>query len=141
MIFISSGCSKGGSTVPVVVPDTTNPTISITKPSAGQIFAAGNTIPFQVTFSDNDKLKSYDITISKKAVGLILKVVPTSVAFSYTKSTTSLSGKSQEVIISDILIPANTATTIVATGVYSLKITCLDGSDNPASTTLEITIN
>ncbi len=143
IILVFSGCKKGSSTTPVVVPDTTKPTISFTKPTAGQQFVAGNNIPFQVTFSDNEKLKSYDVAISQKVLGgMILKIVPTSVPFSYTKSSTSLAGgKSQEVTLTDINLPANTATTITTTGIYNVKVTCMDGSDNSTSTTLEITIN
>ena len=108
-----------------------------------QIFTAGNTILFQATFSDNEKLKSYDINVSKKVLGgLNLKVVPTSTPFSYTKSSTSLNGgKSQDVSLSDITIPANTATNITTPGTYNFKVNCVDGSDNSTSTTLEVTIN
>lgn len=139
VIYIVSGCSNPL----VVVPDTTKPTISITKPTPGQIFTAENTILFQARFSDNEKLKSYDINVSKKVLGgLNLKVVPTSTPFSYTKSSTSLSGgKSQDVSLSDITIPANTATNIKTPGTYNFKVNCIDGSDNSASTTLEITVN
>jgi hypothetical protein len=139
---VISGCSKGGSNSPVVIPDTTKPTIVITAPTAGQIFSAGNNIPFQVTFSDNEALKSYDVAISQNLLGgLALKVVPTSVPFSYTKSTTTLSGKSQDITLSDINIPVNTLTTVVTTGGYNLKVTCTDGSNNIASTTLVINIH
>ena len=139
---ILSGCSKGGSNPPVVVPDTTKPTITITNPVAGTTFSAGSNIPFQATFADNVALQSYSVAVSQKVLGgLALKVVPTSVPFTYTKSTTGLSGKSQPITLSDINIPANTATTIVTTGVYNLKVTCTDSSNNSANTTLEITIN
>ena len=141
-ILMITGCSKGGSNPPVVIPDTTKPSISITYPTPGQAFVAGNTIPFQAAFSDNEALKNYDIAISKKVTGAFsLKVVPTSVPFSYTKSATSLSGKTQSVTVSDILIPANTATTIVTTGVYNFKVNCTDSSNNSYSTTIEININ
>ena len=141
-ISIIAGCSKGGSNPPVVIPDTTKPSISITNPTPGQAFIAGNTIPFQATFSDNEALKNYDISISKKITGAFsLKVVPTSVPFSYTKSATALSGKTQSVTLSDIMIPVNTATTIVTTGVYNFKVNCTDSSNNSYSTTIEITIN
>ena len=143
VIFIVSGCSKGGSNPPVVVPDTTKPTISISKPTANQSFVAGNTIPFQATFSDNEKLKSYEVTVAKKITsGMVLKVVPTSTPFSYTKSTTGLAGgKSQDISLNDITIPPNTAINIVTPGVYNFNVTCVDGSDNSNSTILEITIN
>ena len=139
---IISGCSKGGSTPPVVIPDTTKPTITITKPSAAQIFSAGATIPFEVTFTDNEALKSYDVTISKSTLGaLALKNVPTSVAFSYTRSTSGLSGKSQTITITDIIIPTNTLLQIVSTGTYNIKVNCSDASNNSSSQTLVITIN
>ncbi len=139
---VISGCSKGGSNSPVVVTDTTKPSILITAPTAGQQFSAGNNIPFQVTFSDNEALKSYDVAISQNLLGgLILKVVPTSVPFTYTKSTTTLTGKSQVITLSDINIPSNTLTQIVSTGSYNLKVTCTDGSNNTTSTTLIINIH
>ena len=142
-LVIVCSCSKGGgSAPPVVIPDTTKPSITITNPTPGQAFVAGASIPFQASFTDNEALKSYDVTITKKVVGgFVLKVVPTSVPFTYTKSSTGLSGKSQNVTLSDILIPANTATTIVATGVYSVKVNCTDSSNNTNSTTVEININ
>ena len=146
-LFISllSSCKKGGTTGPnPAIKDTTKPTITIVKPTAGQVFVAGNTISFQATFADNEKLKSYDIVISQKLVsGLILKIVPTSVPYSYTKSSTSLSSvsKSQEITLNDITIPSNTATNIVTPGKYNCKVTCLDASNNTAETILEFTIN
>jgi hypothetical protein len=143
LILILFGCKKGSSPVPVVIPDTTKPTISVLKPTAGQSFTNGTAILFQATFSDNEKLKSYDIAVSQKVTGgMILKVVPISTPFSYTKSSTILSGgKTQDVSVSDITIPANTATNIVTPGTYNFKVTCVDGSDNSTSTTIEITIN
>jgi uncharacterized membrane protein len=143
ILITFAGCKKGTSTAPpVVIPDTTKPTLSIVKPTAAQQFAAGANIPFQVTLTDNEKLKSYDIAVSLKlAGGLILKIVPTSTPFSYTKSATTLGGgKTQDVTVTDINIPANTATNIVTPGTYNFKVTCVDGSDNSNSTTLEIKI-
>ena len=142
-IFLS-GCKKGGTTPDPVVPDTTKPTISVTKPSAGQTFVAGNTIDFQATFSDNVSLKSYEIAISKVVTGgLTLKFVPNSVPFNYLKSSTNFTSgvKQQEINLSDIKIPSNTATTITTLGKYNFKVTYVDGSNNSAETTLEININ
>ena len=142
LINLVTGCSKGGSNPPVVVPDTTKPTISITKPAAGQNFVAGNTIPFEVTFTDNEALKNYDVTISKNTIaGLALKNVPTSVPFSYTRSTSGISGKSQTIIINDIILPANTPTQIITVGSYNIKVNCSDASSNANSQTLVININ
>lgn len=138
------GCKKGITPVQVPVQDTTNPTISILKPTAGQSFVAGNTISIQATFSDNVNLKSYEIAISKVVSGgLTLKIVPTSKPYSYAKSSTSFGPgvKQQEINLSDILIPSNTVTTIVTPGKYNLKVTCIDGSNNSSETTLEININ
>ena len=142
-VMILTGCSKGGSNPPVAIPDTAKPSVTITKPTAGQSFTAGNTILFQATFTDNEKLKSYEVAVTKKiAGGMVLKVVPTSTPFTYTKSAISLvGGKSQDVSLSDITIPANTVSTITTPGIYNLKVTCFDNSDNSASTTLEISIN
>ena len=114
------------------------------KPAAGQIFNAGNTIAFQATFTDNKELKSYDIAVSKVITGgLILKVVPTSLPFVYNKTSASFTSgiKQQEIILSDIIIPSNTATTFVTPGKYNFKVTCMDGSNNSAEIILEININ
>lgn len=145
LIIAILGCKKKSGVEPdPIVTDTTKPTISIIKPTAGQVFVAGNTINFQATFNDNKELKSYEITISKVVLGgLNFKNVPTSVPFSYTKSSTSFSYgvKQQEINLTDIVIPINTATTIVTPGKYNFKVTCTDGSSNSADTTLEININ
>ena len=96
------------------------------------------------SFSDNDKLKSYEIAISKVTSGAItLKNVPVSVPFSYTKYPTSFNTgvKQQDIILSDINIPANDATTSVTPGNYNFKVTCYDGSDNKAETIIIISIN
>ena len=145
LIATISGCKKGAGTDPdPVVPDTTKPTITIIRPTAGQSFVAGNTIMFQTTFSDNIELKSYEIMVSKVLTGgLILKVVPVFAPFSYSKSATSFSAgvKQQEVNLSDIVIPVNTATAIITPGKYNLKVICFDTSNNSSETTMEININ
>lgn len=135
-----TGCKKGGSTVPdPVISDTAKPTISILKPTPGQSFIPGNNVAFQAMFSDNEKLKSYEIAISYVIKGgFILKNVPTSVPFSYTKSSTSfgLGVKQQEITLNDITIPSNNILTIVTPGKYYFKVTCVDGSNNISETIL-----
>ena len=144
LITMYSGC-KGGSVTPdPVIPDTTKPTITIIKPTAGQVFVPGNPIAFQATFADNIKISSYEISISNlPTVGLILKNVPTPVAWSYAKASTSFDSgvKQQEINLSDISIPLLMGASPVATGKYYLKATCVDGSNNSFSTTVEININ
>jgi len=138
------GCKKGGSTPEPVIPDTTKPTISVVKPTAGQAFIPGNTIPFQATFADNVKISSYEIAITNlPPIGFVLKNVPTPVAWSFTKASTSFSSnvKQQEINLSDITIPLLIGTSPVATGKYYVKVTCVDGSNNSVSTTVEISIN
>ncbi len=138
------GCDKGGSTPDPVIPDTTRPTISIAKPTAGQAFLPGNTITFQATFADNVKISSYEIGITNlPPVGFILKNVPTPEAWSYTKSSTSFGSnvKQQEINLSEIAIPLLIGTHPVATGKYYFKVTCVDGSNNSFSTSVEININ
>jgi len=145
LLLISiSGCKKSGTTPDPVITDTAKPTISILKPSVGQTFVAGNTIPFQATFNDNKELKSYEIAISKVVTGgSILKNVPTSVPFSYLKSSTNFASgtKQQEVNLGDITIPSNTANAFVTPGKYNFKVICVDGSNNSTETILEININ
>jgi hypothetical protein len=146
LVLAISGCKKGSSPTPDPIPisDTTKPTISITKPTVGQVFISGNTIAFQATFNDNKEIKSYEIVVSKVVTGgLILKIVPTSVPFSYTKSPTNFTSgvKQQEIFLNDITIPANSATTITTPGKYNFKVTCLDTSNNSSGTIVEININ
>lgn len=144
LIISIIGCKKKGGVVPdPIVPDTTKPTIAITKPTAGQLFVPGSIIAFQAIFNDNVMLKSYQIVISKVVTGgLTLKIVPVSIPFSYTKPSTNFNAdaKQQEVILSDITIPINTSTTVVTTGKYNFKVTCIDISNNISETTLEINI-
>ena len=138
------GCKKGGSTPEPIIPDTTKPTISIVKPTAGQTFVPGNTIAFQATFTDNEKLKSYDIAITKVvASAMVLKNVPVLEAWSYSKASTSFnSGVKQADITYDIPIPLlNANSTSISPGKYNFKVTCIDGADNSISTTIEININ
>ena len=138
------GCKKGGTTPEPIIPDTTLPSISITKPTAGQAFVAGNAITFQATFSDNDKIASYEIAINKViATGLILKNVVTPVNWSFTKSSTSFTSgvKLQEINLTDIIIPMDIGGKPVATGKYNFKVTCIDGSGNKKENTVEININ
>jgi len=138
------GCKKGGTTPEPIIPDTTLPSISITKPTAGQAFVAGNAITFQATFSDNDKIASYEIAINKViATGLILKNVVTPVNWSFTKSSTSFTSgvKLQEINLTDIIIPMDIGGKPVATGKYNFKVSCIDGSGNKKENTIEININ
>ena len=138
------GCKKGSTTPDPVVPDTTKPTISIVKPTAGQAFVPGNTITFQATFADNVKISSYDISVTNlPPVGFTLKNVPVPVPWSYTKGSTSFGSnvKQQEINLSDISIPLLIGTNPVTTGKYYFKVTCVDGSNNTVSTTIEIYIN
>ena len=140
-----TGCKKGGGSGPdPVVPDTTKPTITITKPTAGQVFILGSTIPFQATFTDNVKISSYEIAITNlPPIGFVLKNVPTPVPWSFSKASTSFGSnvKQQEINLSDITIPLLIGINPVVTGKYYFKVTCTDGSNNSVSTTVEININ
>ena len=145
-LFISafSGCKNGGGTELAPIPDATKPTISIVKPTAGQSFITGNTITFQATFSDNEKLKNYEIAINKLVLGsLTLKNVPNPIDWSYVKLLANFSSgvKQQEINLNDIAIPLTINTNPFATGKYNFKVTCVDASNNISVTTIEININ
>jgi hypothetical protein len=143
LISVFVGCKKKSSVI-AEPPDTTKPIITVVQPTAGQAFVTGNTIAFQASFSDNKELKSYEVTVSKVVTsGMILKIVPLVKPFSYTKPTTTFGTgvKQQEVTLSDIVIPLHTATELVATGKYNVKVTCSDTANNSAETILEININ
>ena len=142
MVTVFAACKKKSSVI-AEPPDTTKPVITIVQPTAGQAFVTGNTIAFQATFSDNKELKSYEVTVSKVITGgMILKIVPLVKPFSYAKSGTFGTGvKTQDVTLSDIVIPLHTATELVATGKYNFKVTCSDTAGNTAEVVLEININ
>ena len=145
LVTVASCGKKGGGVTPdPVIPDTTKPAITITKPTAGQAFTAGSAIVFEASFSDNISLKSYEIEVSKVvATGFVLKNVPLNVPFSWVKSSTGFTAgvKQQTITINDINIPANSTTQVVTTGNYNFKVTCLDGTDNTVSTIVMININ
>lgn len=143
LISVMAACKKKSSVI-AEPPDTTKPIITVVQPTAGQAFVTGNTITFQATFSDNKELKSYEVTVSKVVTsGMILKIVPLVKPFSYTKSTTSFGTgvKQQDITLSDIVIPLHTATELVATGKYNVKVICSDTAGNTAEVILEININ
>lgn len=144
MITVFWGCKKGGGTPEPVVSDTTKPTISITNPIAGQVFAPGNTIAFHASFTDNVKLKSYNIAIIKVVTGgFILKNVPSPVAWSYTKPATNFNSgvKQQDITLNDIVIPTDINGSPVATGNYNFQVSCIDDSGNATTTNLVIKLN
>ena len=144
LIATYSSCKKGGSTSETPVSDTTNPTISIIKPTAGQVFVVGNNIAFQAGFADNAKLKSYSIAVTKVVTGgFILKNVPVPVAWSYTKAATSFTSgvKQQDITLNDIVVPLDINGSPVATGDYNFKVSCVDDAGNTTTTTLVIKIN
>ncbi|HEY3389267.1 MAG TPA: DUF4625 domain-containing protein [Prolixibacteraceae bacterium] len=144
LIILASSCKKGGSTPDPIIPDTTKPTISITNPTPGQIFIPGNTITFQAIFADEVKISSYKIEISNlPPVGFVLKNVLLPVPWSYTKGPISFDSgiQQKEISLSDITIPLLIGTNPVTTGKYYFKVTCVDGSNNSFSKTIEININ
>jgi len=136
LITVVNGCKKGGTTPDPIIPDTTKPSVSITKPTVGQIFIPGNTINFEATFTDNDKLASYDIAITKKiAGGFILKNVPSPVPWSYTKGSVNFpTGLKLKDITYDILIPLDINAAPLSTGDYNFVVTCTDASGNITTT-------
>lgn len=143
LTLVISGCKKSTHT-PDPVPDTIKPAISVSKPTVGQIFIPGNTINFQASFTDNDKLGSYDIAITKKITGgFILKNVPTPVPWSYTKGSVSFpTGLKIKDITYDILIPLDINGSPLAIGDYNFLVTCIDASGNTTTTPdLYITIH
>jgi len=143
LIVTIIGCKKSGQPEPVV-PDTTDPVISIIQPTAGQSFVPGNTIAFQSNFSDNVKLSSFAIDITKVvASGFILKNVPTQVDWSYTKASTSFNPgvKQQTINLTDIIVPLDISGKPVTKGKYYFKVTCLDAAGRSVTNGVEININ
>lgn len=144
LVSVFSACKKSSTPAPLPIPDTTKPTISVTKPTVGQVFIPGSTINFQATFTDNDKLGNYDIAITKKIpVGFILKNVPVPVKWSYTKGSVSFpTGSKTKDILYDILIPLDINGSPLEKGDYNFVVTCTDASGNVTTTNdLYIKIN
>lgn len=132
-----SGCS-GGSSNPdpdpePVVTDQSVPTIIITKPTANQTFTAGSTIDFSAKFEDDLKLASYTVTISKLTTSsMVLKNVPTSTPFAYSKAENITGDVKTYTLPLDITIPANTTTVITTPGDYTVTVTCKDAAGKDA---------
>jgi hypothetical protein len=138
MLIIAMGCGKSGTTdtPPVVVPDTTVPSITLTDPIPGKSYTLGSALRLQMELSDNVELKSYKVVVTKS-----LKGVATS-DWAYNNTWSIPAGKKTlSVNHSEIVVPATGAGGYPTTdGNYDLTITCLDASNNESSKTLSITL-
>ncbi|MCK9413637.1 MAG: DUF4625 domain-containing protein [Prolixibacteraceae bacterium] len=131
VLFVVS-CKKGGTTdvPPVVVPDTTKPTISIVDPTANKIITLGTAMHLQMDLSDNVELKSYKVTIAKS-----LKGVTTS-DWAYSNTWAIPAGKKALAVNhNEILVPLTFTGNQVTLGNYDVLITCEDLAGNSATAT------
>ena len=131
VLFVVS-CKKGGTTdgPPVVVPDTTKPTISLVDPTPSKIITLGTALHLQMDLSDNVELKSYKVTISKSLKGL------TTSDWSYSNTWTIPAGKKTlSVNHNEILVPLTYTGNQVTLGNYDVLITCVDLAGNEATAT------
>lgn len=137
LIFMLS-CKKSGTTEnpPVVTPDTTKPTISLTDPTAGKAYLLGAALHLQIDLADNVELKSYKVVINKSLKGLITS------DWAFTQTWLIPAGKkSLAVNHSEITVPLTVTGNQTTTGNYDLTVTCTDTSGNDATSSLVITLN
>jgi len=134
VLFIIS-CKKGGTTdvPPVVVPDTTKPTISLVDPTASKIITLGTAMHLQMDLNDNVELKSYKVAITKS-----LKGVTTS-DWAYSNIWTIPAGKKTLAVNhNEILVPSTYTGNQVTLGNYDVLITCEDLAGNSATTSVVV---
>lgn len=137
LLFVVS-CKKGGTTdvPPVVVPDTTKPTISMVDPTPSKIITLGTAMHLQMDLSDNVELKSYKVAITKS-----LKGVTTS-DWAYANTWTIPAGKKTLAVNhNEILVPLTYTGNQVTLGNYDVLITCTDLAGNEATTTVVIVLS
>jgi hypothetical protein len=135
VLFIVS-CKKGGTEPSVVVPDTTNPTISLVDPTASKIITLGTAMHLQMDLSDNVELKSYKVTIAKS-----LKGVTTS-DWAYSNTWTIPVGKKTLAVNhNEILVPATYTGNQVTLGNYDMLITCTDLAGNEATSSVVVVLS
>ncbi|MCX6219433.1 MAG: DUF4625 domain-containing protein [Bacteroidia bacterium] len=135
LVLFMVSCKKGGTTdvPPVVVPDTTKPTISLVDPTPSKIITLGTAIHLQMDLSDNVELKSYKVAISKS-----LKGVTTS-DWAYSNTWTIPAGKKTLAVNhSEILVPLTYTGNQVTLGNYDVLITCEDLAGNSATTSIVV---
>ena len=135
LVLVIFSCKKNSTSdgPPVVVPDTTKPTISLVDPTASKIITLGTAMHLQMDLSDNVELKSYKVTISKS-----LKGVTTS-DWAYTNTWTIPSGKKTFAVNhNEILVPLTYTGNQVTLGNYDMLITCTDLAGNEATTSLVV---
>lgn len=137
LLAILIGCKKGGTTEvpPVVTPDTTKPTISLTDPVGGKSFVLGAALHLQMDLADNVELKSYKVVITKSLKGLITS------DWAFTQTWTIASGKKSLVVNhSEITVPLTVTGNQTTTGNYDMTVTCTDVAGNEVSTALVIAL-
>ncbi|MCK9641177.1 MAG: DUF4625 domain-containing protein [Prolixibacteraceae bacterium] len=135
LVLVNVSCKKNSTTdgSPVVVPDTTKPTISLVDPTASKIITLGTSMHLQMDLSDNVELKSYKVTISKS-----LKGVTTS-DWAYTNTWTIPSGKKTLAVNhNEILVPLTFTGNQVTLGNYDMLITCTDLAGNEATSSIVV---
>ncbi|MBL4561082.1 MAG: DUF4625 domain-containing protein [Labilibaculum sp.] len=121
--MMSCGSSGGDDT------DKEAPGVTITAPSANQVFAPDDIISASFTATDNEALKSYVVSVDFfETVSMAVKITP--VKFAFDKSGT-LSGKSQTVPF-DMELPTN-----AQEGKYKMTVTVTDASTEINEKTVE----
>lgn len=146
MMFLAlwgmSGCNDDGETI-----DTSAPVIELENPAYGEFFAAGNSVHFEASFTDDIELGSYNIVIHDNfdghAHGRVAKANedPGLLKWSFNQSYDFAPGlKNSDVNLHDELeIPQNTMA-----GPYHFIVSALDKSGNSTSyqdgSTIEIEI-
>lgn len=136
ILVLVSACKKDSDTTPVVVPDTTKPSVVLIDPTSNKVFILGSALHLQMDLSDNIELKSYKVVITKSLKG----VVTSDWAFSQTWPIAA-GKKTFTVNQSEIIVPLTVTGNQTTTGNYDMVITCTDTSGNESTTTIAIILN
>jgi hypothetical protein len=135
LIAVACGKTTTETPPPVVVKDTTVPSIAVVDPTAGKSYVLGAALHLQMDLGDNVELKSYKVVIAKSLKG----VVTSDWAFSNTWPIAA-GKKTLAVNHNEITVPLTVTGNQTTTGNYDLTITCYDTSNNETSKTVTIAL-
>lgn len=135
-LVILFSCGKSSTeTPPVVTPDTTVPSITLTDPTPGKSYLLGASLHLQMDLSDNVELKSYKVVITKNLKGVITS------DWAFTQSWPIAAGKKTLAVNhNEITVPLTVTGNQTTTGNYDITISCYDTANNESSKTLSITL-
>jgi hypothetical protein len=135
LIAVACGKTTTETPPPVVVKDTTVPSIALVDPTPAKSYLLGADLHLQMDLGDNVELQSYKVVISKSLKGVVTS------DWAFTQSWPIAAGKKTLAVNhNDIKIPLTVTGNQTTTGNYDLTITCYDTSGNETSKTLTIAL-